>query len=357
MRLASYLSSILKFLTNKNFISYKMESHFIEKTIRISIISFYAMCYIIGGISLSLVICFVDFGYNDFFDFYIPNYPHIVWYTIAFFWFPILPLSFAVWKLPYDHYSMKRIIFGFSAIIILSTIISYTEQTSDHMMVFEFNKETQEKYCMKDRIKSKIQKDDIQFNSIVKSCEKGNDVSNDELFSFDFWSDKENVFSTSRIFYTISVFCIIFVMLSSWAMITLLPKKSSENRSQILAAISLSGIGLLFWIPFRAFYNANTKSNVFENTAAMYNSLAGPDFLIIIITIIVLVYIVVEILQINPNLGAGIIGVFGFFGFSTAIVDPSWVPVVFGLYGEKQMWVFWISLLVFASWFVYAKRN
>lgn len=224
-------------------------------------------------------------GYAPY-TFYFRHYPHIAIFPVLFFGLAVLFVfrSLHIW----GEYALAKANWRIAFASVLALVIAFWEMSGRQMMLFEFNQEAQ-------GVTEPFNRDDIVRkaksvglpNAVDPASPPGVQVMAavnngltppkeatqrmDELFNhYGAWNELGAEWrSTSRFFYTIAFSYMIFVMFLGFALSIFLPRTAEEASIQEArdAKISWNLLGAFFvfllWVPFRIFYNVNTKVPLF----------------------------------------------------------------------------------------------
>lgn len=194
---------------------------------------------LIGIFALPLSLVF-EFGFRDYVNFFVPNYPHLTLYPSMIFWAAGICSIIIIWHLPIGKSQWRLLLACAAPAILLSAVVTYIEQSGDNMMVLEFNQETQSQYCMREIIESvdgtavEVPGDRYEALSafILENANPGSfeikaDGSSlsisyenaleqelfDALFAYQRWGENKESFSASRLAYIASVYCLVAIII------------------------------------------------------------------------------------------------------------------------------------------------
>jgi hypothetical protein len=306
------------------------------------------------------------------FSFYCEHYPQIVIYP---------PLLFGFAGLFILRAAMIRWIFSKKAIIIRIAIAAaaalfamYYEATGGYMMLLEFNKEAQSASKQFESVSVRARANDlgigqafnrpmaIQVSQALATGDGKSVIANTLRISGPWNEFAESWRSKSRGMYLAMFWYMIFIMVFGFSLIPARIKtKKRFRRFDSLLALNLSGAFIIFlmWIPFRIYYNYNTKiplfgpalSDNFLGILLNYNfaGLAASDIAPTLAVVVFAFFLLLRATDISRKTS---IVVIAFVGIGVAIgssilatARPDIFAAIYGLDGNLRFYIFRIVVL------------
>jgi hypothetical protein len=227
-----------------------------------------------------------DFAGYAPYTFYFRHYPHITIFPVLLFGIAVVFIFRALYV--WGEYAIAKANWRIGVAAALAFLISFWETSGRQMMLFEFNKEAQsatEPFNREETIR-KAKSVDLH-NAVDPASPFGRQVMAavnngltpppaatqrmDELLNhYDAWNELGQKWrSFSRVVYIMLFSYMTFIMVLGFALSIFLPrtneKKSVQEARNAKLSMNLLGAFFVFllWIPFRIFYNVNTKIPVF----------------------------------------------------------------------------------------------
>jgi hypothetical protein len=301
-----------------------------------------------------------EFGISEFL-FYWESYPHLTVYPAKFLWAAGICLILAWSFVPFSRRRKRDLVAVLLVAIAFATIVVFAEERGDKMMILEFNAATRDAYCMKELVQ-------VTAGSAPPVCahvaveepiswQAGNDV----LFSRNYWTRTHGslwqVTSYSRLAYLYTVWAMIFLIIVAFSMIRFTPPRLFSKIPQLrYGSLHIIGVVILVaWIPFRGFYNATIKAQLFSpdyGLAADLPSVGAPEVILMFLFVIFLLYAWFRVFEIDDRFLSYVVQVLPIAAFAALLRFPETAGTLFGFKPFSHVVVAgWVVLVIFLIWF------
>lgn len=307
-----------------------------------------------------------EFGTSEFL-FYWQTYPHLTVYPAKFLWAAGICLVLAWNFVPFSRRRRRDLSAVLLVAICSATVVVLAEERGDKMMILEFNAATRDAYCMKELLEAAAgaAAPECEHAAVEEpiSWQAGNDV----LFSRGFWTKTHGslwpVTSYSRIAYLYTVWAMIFLIILAFAMIRFTPPRLYSKTPQVrYGSLHIIGVVLLVaWIPFRGFYNATIKANLFSadyGLAAELPSVGAPEVILMFFFVIFLIYAWFRVFEIDDRFLSYVVQVLPIAAFAALLRFPETAGALFGFKPFSHVVVAgWVVLVMFMIWFPFINQR